>query len=206
MRLGETHAGNPGANSSPGTMQHVALRVKGDTELLAMRDRLRSKGVPVLGPIDHGFCKSIYFAGPENLALELSFSEEPIDARAWIEEQIRSREENNWAVDVDGHAAGCIGLSPRDDVNRQSAEIGFWLGEAYWGRGIMTEAVGAVTRYAFHTRGFVRVFAEVFEWNPASMRVLEKNGFTREGILRNSATKAGQVIDQVVYGTVAPPR
>ncbi len=129
----------------------------------------------------------------------------PADARAWIEEQIRSREENNWVIEVNGHAAGSIGLAPRDDVNRQSAEIGFWLGEAYWGRGIMTEAVGAVTRYAFNTRGFIRVFAEIFEWNPASMRVLEKNGFTREGVLRRSATKAGQVIDQVLYAAVAPP-
>ena len=88
VRLGETHAGNPGANCSPGTMQHVALRVKGDKELVAMRDRLRSKGVPVLGPLDHGMCKSIYFAGPENLSLELSFSDEPIDARAWIDPEV----------------------------------------------------------------------------------------------------------------------
>ncbi len=87
-QLGVTHAGNPAANCSPGTMQHVALRVSGDAELLSMRDRLRSKGVPVLGPIDHGLCKSIYFAGPENLSLELSFSTEPIDARAWIDPEV----------------------------------------------------------------------------------------------------------------------
>ncbi|MFP6806690.1 MAG: VOC family protein [Pseudomonadales bacterium] len=88
VQPGVTHAGNPAANSSPGTMQHVALRVAGDTELLAMRDRLRSKGVPVLGPMDHGMCKSIYFAGPENLSLELSFSVEPIDAAAWIDPEV----------------------------------------------------------------------------------------------------------------------
>jgi ribosomal-protein-alanine N-acetyltransferase len=127
----------------------------------------------------------------------------PADARAWIEVQTRQREENNWAIEVDGHVVGGIGLDPRDDVNRLSAEIGFWLGEAYWGRGIMTEAVGAVTRYAFHTRGFVRVFAEVFEWNAASMRVLEKCGYSREGVLRRSAIKADQVIDQVVYAALA---
>ena len=71
-KIGETHAGNPGANSSRGTMQHVALKVKDKAELLAMRDRLRSKGVPVMGPMDHGMCESIYFAGPENLTLEIS--------------------------------------------------------------------------------------------------------------------------------------
>lgn len=87
-KLGTSHAGNPGANSAGGTMQHLALKVKNHEELLAMRDRLRSKGVPVLGPVDHGFCKSIYFAGPEELSLELSYSEEPIDARAWIDPEV----------------------------------------------------------------------------------------------------------------------
>ena len=86
--LGETHAGNPGANSARGTMQHLALKVGDNDELMAMRDRLRSKGVPVMGPIDHGMCVSIYFAGPENLSLELSFSEEPIDNEAWIDPEV----------------------------------------------------------------------------------------------------------------------
>ncbi len=88
VKIGETHAGNPGANSSRGTMQHVALRVKDKAELLAMRDRLRSKGVPVMGPLDHGMCESIYFAGPENLALELSYSNEPINQEAWIDPEV----------------------------------------------------------------------------------------------------------------------
>lgn len=90
VRIGETHAGNPGANSARGTMQHVALRVKNHEELLAMRDRLRSKGVPVIGPMDHGFCVSIYFAGPENLALELSYSEAPIRPAAWIDPEVQA--------------------------------------------------------------------------------------------------------------------
>jgi catechol 2,3-dioxygenase-like lactoylglutathione lyase family enzyme len=88
VTLGETHAGNPGANSARGTMQHLALKVKDHDELMAMRDRLRSKGVPVMGPIDHGMCFSIYFAGPENLSLELSYSEEPIDNEAWIDPEV----------------------------------------------------------------------------------------------------------------------
>ncbi len=85
---GETHAGNPGGNCAGGTMQHVALRVKNRAELLAMRDRLRAKGVPVLGPVDHGMCCSIYFAGPESLTLELSYSTEPIDKEAWIDPEV----------------------------------------------------------------------------------------------------------------------
>ncbi len=88
--MGVTHAGNPGANSAKGTMQHLALKVKNHEELLAMRDRLGSKGVPVLGPTDHGMCVSMYFAGPENLALELSYSKEPINARAWIDPEVQA--------------------------------------------------------------------------------------------------------------------
>ena len=90
VELGRTHAGNPGAPSAPGTMQHVALRVKDEAALLAMRDRIRSRGVPVLGPLDHGMCKSIYFAGPENLSLELACSSGPIDAKAWIDPEVQA--------------------------------------------------------------------------------------------------------------------
>jgi catechol 2,3-dioxygenase-like lactoylglutathione lyase family enzyme len=88
VALGQTHAGNPGANCARGTMQHLALKVKDERELLGMRDRIRSKGIPVLGPLDHGMCKSIYFAGPEHLSLELSCSDAPIDARAWIDPEV----------------------------------------------------------------------------------------------------------------------
>src|SRR5262249_41872517 len=87
-QIGVTHAGNPAGSSSPGTMQHVALNVESEADLLAMRDRIRSRGIQVLGPIDHGMCKSIYFAGPENLTLELSTSVEAIDARQWIDPEV----------------------------------------------------------------------------------------------------------------------
>jgi len=88
VKLGQTHAGNPGANVARGAMQHLALRVRDERELLAMRDRIRAKGIPVLGPLDHGMCVSIYFAGLENLSLELSCSTEPTDARAWIDPEV----------------------------------------------------------------------------------------------------------------------
>jgi len=88
VQFGQTHAGNPARNVARGVMQHLALKVNNHEELLAMRDRLRSKGVPVLGPMDHGMCVSMYFAGPENLALELSYSKEPIDQEAWIDPEV----------------------------------------------------------------------------------------------------------------------
>jgi catechol 2,3-dioxygenase-like lactoylglutathione lyase family enzyme len=87
-QIGSTHAGNAGANSAPGTMQHLAFKVSNQPELMAMRDRLRAKGVPVLGPIDHGMCMSIYFAGLENMTLELSFSNEPISNERWIDPEV----------------------------------------------------------------------------------------------------------------------
>ena len=86
--IGVTHAGNPGGSCAPGTMQHVALNVDSEADLLAMRDRIRSRGIQVLGPIRHGLCTSIYFAGPENLSLELATSGEPIDARRWIDPEV----------------------------------------------------------------------------------------------------------------------
>ena len=86
--LGETHAGNPGANCAAGSMQHLALKVANHDEMMALRDRLRSKGVPVMGPVDHGMCVSMYFAGPENLSLEFSYSNEPINNEAWIDPEV----------------------------------------------------------------------------------------------------------------------
>jgi catechol 2,3-dioxygenase-like lactoylglutathione lyase family enzyme len=87
-QIGKTHSGNPGAATAAGTLQHLAFNVTSDEELLAMRDRIRSRGVQVFGPIDHGFCKSIYFAGPEHLTLEVSTSREAIDADAWIDPEV----------------------------------------------------------------------------------------------------------------------
>lgn len=121
------------------------------------------------------------------------------DARAWIDIATAKLRGMAFAICVGGFAVGAIGLSSRDDVNRYSAEIGYWLGEDFWGQGITTEAVGAVTAYAFDTLGLRRVFAEVFEWNRPSMRVLEKTGYTAEGRLRRHAIKDGRVIDQIVY-------
>ena len=88
IEFGVSHAGNPVKPCAAGAMQHVAFNVDTDAALLAMRDRIRSRGVRVMGPLDHGFCKSIYFGGPENLVLEVSTSERAIDAEAWIDPQV----------------------------------------------------------------------------------------------------------------------
>ena len=88
VEMGVSHAGNPTKPCSRGSMQHVAFNCNSDEELYAMRDRIRAKGMRVLEPLDHGFCKSIYFGGPENLVLEVSTSEAGIDAEAWIDPEV----------------------------------------------------------------------------------------------------------------------
>lgn len=111
-------------------------------------------------------------------------------------------EPTSWAIEVDGLAVGGIGVTLKEGIYLKSAEFGYWLGEPYWGRGTMTEAVKAVSSYAMRRFGLIRLEAPVFEWNPASMRVLEKCGFVREGVLRASAVKDGQVIDRVLYALI----
>ena len=86
--IGVTHAGSGGGPCAGGAMQHLALNVDTLDDLLAMRDRIRSRGLTVFGPIDHGMCHSIYFAGPEDLSLEVATSAQPIDGRQWIDPEV----------------------------------------------------------------------------------------------------------------------
>jgi RimJ/RimL family protein N-acetyltransferase len=125
------------------------------------------------------------------------------DADAWIGLAVSLPPGTQFAIEVQGEAAGGIGLDLGQDVHRRSAEIGYWLGEAFWGRGIMTEAVSAVTRLGFSRFDLCRIYACVFDWNPASARVLEKTGYRLEGRLRKSVVKAGRTLDQLLYAVVA---
>ena len=86
--IGRTHSGNAGLPSAGGTLQHLAFNVPDRESLLALRDRIRSRGVHVFGPIDHGMCHSIYFAGPEDLSLEVTTNGRPIEPRAWIDPEV----------------------------------------------------------------------------------------------------------------------
>ena len=122
------------------------------------------------------------------------------DAFRWVEHTKDS--DTSFAIEVDGEASGGIGLHIQTDVARRSAEIGYWLGEAHWGRGIMTEAVRELTAYGFQHFDLVRIYALVFEWNPTSMRVLEKAGYRFESRRRKAVTKEGQTIDDVMYAIV----
>ncbi|MDP1735923.1 MAG: VOC family protein [Caulobacter sp.] len=91
IRLGETHAGSGALPSAPGTLQHLAFRADTEDALIAMRDRIRSHGVNVIGPIDHGMCKSIYFAGPDQMTLEVATATGNIDPALWIDPAVLAK-------------------------------------------------------------------------------------------------------------------
>ena len=103
------------------------------------------------------------------------------------------------AIVVDGQAVGSIGLFVQDNVYRMSAEIGYWLGEPFWGKGIVTKAVKQICAEGFLRYDIVRIYAEPYAYNTGSRRVLEKAGFTLEALLRNSVVKNGKVMDSCIY-------
>ena len=117
--------------------------------------------------------------------------------------EVRSSEvETSFAIEHANEAIGGIGFKLGTDVARLSAEMGYWLGEPYWGRGFATRAVLATSDWAFEHYQLSRIFAMAFCHNVGSMRVLEKAGFQREGTLRRSAVKNGVILDQALYAKV----
>lgn len=120
----------------------------------------------------------------------------------WLRLVVQELPKTNFAIVVQDKAVGGIGFEMQSDIFYRSAEIGYWLGEDYWGRGIMTEAVKSVTAYAFQNFDICRLYAGVFATNPASCRVLEKAGYQFEGRLKKSITKFGQTIDQLMFAKV----
>jgi RimJ/RimL family protein N-acetyltransferase len=128
-------------------------------------------------------------------------------ASAWVASNLGVAPVRNFAIEIEGEVAGSIGVTPFADVNARSAEIGYWVAEPHWGRGVATEALRAATDHVFRAFDVVRVQATVFAWNEASMRVLEKCGYAREAVLAKSVFKDGELIDSVLYAVVrARPR
>ena len=125
-------------------------------------------------------------------------------AREFIGTTRQRTPETVFAIAVGGEAIGSVGFVLHPDVERISAEIGYWVAEPFWGRGIATEALAAVTRHAIDTHQLTRVYALPFAWNAASCRVLEKAGFVVEARLRRSAIKDGVITDQMQYAFVVP--
>jgi RimJ/RimL family protein N-acetyltransferase len=121
------------------------------------------------------------------------------DAYEFLRKSVAERPLTNFCIEVEGAAAGGIGFLLGEDVHRHTAEVGYWLGEEFWRRGIMTEAVTAFSDFGFANFPLRRVYAEPFANNPASMRVLEKAGFVFEGRLRSNVIKDGELMDSLLY-------
>lgn len=123
------------------------------------------------------------------------------DAVWFINDSIANAKKNpiNYAIVVDGHAAGGIGISVKDDVYEKSGELGYWLEEDFWHKGIMSGAVQMICKEAFERLDIVRIFAEPFADNAGSRGVLEKAGFTYEGTMRNGVFKNGEIHSYCMY-------
>ena len=107
-----------------------------------------------------------------------------------------------FAITVDSRVIGSIGVFRQGNIHRQTGELGYYISEDYWGKGIMTEAVKQICKYVFANSDIIRIFAEPFAYNKASCRVLEKAGFQYEGTLRSNAVKKGRVFDMKMYSLI----
>jgi [ribosomal protein S5]-alanine N-acetyltransferase len=128
------------------------------------------------------------------------YSEE--DAVSFIRMATSSKSNHIFGIEYDGELCGVIGLHSQPDVFRLSAEIGYWLGEDYWHKGIAVYAVRIAVKYGFETLGLERIFASVYDFNTASRRVLEKSGFTFEGRSRKSVIKNNVILDDLRYSII----
>jgi len=135
----------------------------------------------------------------KNLRDSFPYPYDEEDAQAWITAALNQNPEINFAIANSDELIGGIGLILQRDVYRFSAEIGYWLAEPFWGKGIASLALTALSKYAFEHFDLNRIFAGVFQDNRASMRVLEKSGFKLEGRLRNAVYKDNRFKDQLMY-------
>ncbi len=126
------------------------------------------------------------------------------DAAFFIDLCSKHDPQQNFAIEYQGELCGVIGLTPQQDVYRKTSEIGYWLGEPFWGKGIATKAVELMTRRGFEELGFVRIHTGIFEHNIGSMRVLEKNGYKKEAIFKKNIFKNGKTCDEHRYFKLNP--
>lgn len=143
--------------------------------------------------IRHGSRRDVWI----DLSGDSSLSQ-PVSEK-WLQRALAARPESFLVIEADNEAVGVVGFCRQDGPNRLSAQIGCWLSELYRSRGLATEGLRVVTEYALSRNELVRLFASVGETNPAAMRALEKCGYVREGVLRQSLYEDGRVMDQVLY-------
>jgi len=124
------------------------------------------------------------------------------NANLFIDLTKKENPQVTFAIEFEGKLCGVIGLVPQQDVYKKTAEIGYWIGEPFWNKGIATKAVQLITDYAFNELDFVRLHTGVFEYNTASMKVLEKCGFKKEGVFEKAIIKNGKIWDEHRYSKV----
>lgn len=117
------------------------------------------------------------------------------DAEYFINNCVKQNPTTTFAIDMDGELTGTVGLEVQTDIYRLSAELGYWIGEPYWGLGIATEAVKLITDYGFNKLNLIRIYSGVYDFNEASKRVLEKAGYKLESIARKAIIKNGNIYD-----------
>jgi len=140
----------------------------------------------------------------DNLRDGIPFPYTENDAEEYIKAALEDASDRRYAfaITYHGKAVGSIGVYRLSNVHRLTAEIGYYIGEPYWGKGIGTEAIRQIVDFTFSDTDIVRVFAEPYAHNAASCRILEKAGFQLEGILRSNAIKNGQILDMKMYAIV----
>jgi len=140
----------------------------------------------------------------DNLRDGLPYPYTEQDGKDFISAMLSADENETFAfaIIVDNIAIGSIGIFRQGNIHRRTAELGYYIAEEYWGKGIMTEAVRQICEYVFSKSDIIRIFAEPFAYNIASCRVLEKAGFQYEGTLRRNALKNGEVIDMKMYSKI----
>ncbi|MCL2643495.1 MAG: GNAT family N-acetyltransferase [Candidatus Bathyarchaeota archaeon] len=137
----------------------------------------------------------------DNLREGIPFPYTEKDAIEFISVLLSAEKDQQYtfAITYNDKVVGGIGVFRKDNVHRLTAELGYYLAESYWGRGIMTNAVKEICNYVFENTDIIRIFAEPYAFNQASCRVLEKTGFQFEGVLRQNAVKNGQPVDMKMY-------
>ena len=122
------------------------------------------------------------------------------DADEWLQLNTGVKPVLNYVIEVDGQFAGSIGMVPKEDVYRCNMEIGYWLGEPYWNKGIITKAIALIESVIWKDYSdVVRIYADVYEYNKASMKALEKNGFHLEAVHKKAVIKNNLLLDEYVW-------
>ena len=140
----------------------------------------------------------------DNLRDGLPFPYGEEDAKAFLSAMLASDPDQNmaFAIEADGELIGSISATRCANIHFRTAELGYYLGEPYWGKGFATEAVRQICDYIYRNTDIIRIFAEPFAYNTASCRVLEKAGFQLEGLLRSNAVKNGRILDMKMYAKI----